>query len=238
MPKDYAQKNAGPTSKGILQSIIKLCLLSLIVAVVSFGVRYLYLNVDFARLEKKAIATLPQNNKRQSQVQSTKPQFEFYTMLPNGGTAKLPPVKKIITEKPRLIQQTETQATPVRISTPMTAPLTQKSTVAASPIKKTPRIIKAREKIKAKLIPKHRTRNQAQNSFLLQVGSFRNFSDAHKLKAKLLLEGFKVSISTFTNEATTWHRVEVGPYHSLNQAQKAQDTLEDADLNCLLKRIA
>lgn len=57
-----------------------------------------------------------------------------------------------------------------------------------------------------------------QPSYLLQLGSFRKFSDAEQLKAKLALMGVITRIQKAKiNNGQTFHRVRSGPYH--NQAE-------------------
>ncbi len=73
--------------------------------------------------------------------------------------------------------------------------------------------------------------------YVLQVGSFRLYRDADKLKAKLLLKGYDVSIERFNIESVVWHRVQIGPYTSLSKAKRAQSSLEHDRMDCILKRI-
>lgn len=62
-------------------------------------------------------------------------------------------------------------------------------------------------------------------TFLLQVGSFKNFEQADRLKAKLSLLGFETDTQKVTiNGKDTFYRVRVGPFPSL-------DTLETARAN-------
>lgn len=272
MAQDYAYQNDGPDDpKGRkIKQLGKLCLYFIVLTAVFLTVRYLYMNVDFTRLEEKAIATLPSTSRPTPVTSPTiaKPRFEFYTMLPKGETVKLqhvkkrPPIKQIKTaltppSAPKPTQQAATPNPTTRTITQMLNQTTTKriplpTTVAKAPSNQPNPKIKtvkppahqiAKATMKKPLakrvrpIAKSTVAQSTKGQFLLQVGSFKTFTEAHKLKGQLILEGFTVKISSFTNESITWHRVEVGPYHSLTQAQKAQDTLEEANLNCLLKRI-
>lgn len=50
----------------------------------------------------------------------------------------------------------------------------------------------------------------------LQIGSFRQYTEADKLKARLALQGISATIQTVTiNQGDTWHRVRVGPIRDL-----------------------
>lgn len=156
---------------------------------------------------------------------------------------------------PKLKKDTPTPTQTIKLKQPNPQTINKPTHIAKAPVKVSrkpkpqiiarptqhkalaPKIPKKQLAKKLNPAPKPVLAKSTKGQFLLQVGSFRTFADAHKLKGELLLEGFTVKISTFTNESITWHRVMVGPFHSLAQAQKAQDTLEDANLNCLLKRI-
>jgi cell division protein FtsN len=60
-------------------------------------------------------------------------------------------------------------------------------------------------------------------TYLLQVGSFRNGEQAERFKAELALLGLETSIQKVTiDNKSTYHRVRVGPFHdsgSLNNAR-------------------
>mgnify|MGYP001825847321 CR=1 FL=1 len=58
------------------------------------------------------------------------------------------------------------------------------------------------------------------NSYLLQVGSFRENSDAEEMKARMALLGVSARVQTVTVNGATWHRVRVGP---VSGAQKADE---------------
>lgn len=73
--------------------------------------------------------------------------------------------------------------------------------------------------------------------YVIQVASFRKFTDADKLRASLILQGYPAQLSKFTNNNTTWHRVEVGPFESLKQAVQHQALLEKLHHSGLIKSI-
>lgn len=65
-----------------------------------------------------------------------------------------------------------------------------------------------------------------EESFILQVASFKSSSDAEQLRAELIL----LNLDAFTQEAKirngeTWHRVLVGPFQSKSKLAKARSTL-------------
>jgi len=64
----------------------------------------------------------------------------------------------------------------------------------------------------------------------LQVGSFRQFEDADRLRAKLALMNFESHIQRITingnyNREQTWHRVRVGPFKSARKMGKVRNQL-------------
>lgn len=66
---------------------------------------------------------------------------------------------------------------------------------------------------------------QDPSRFRVQVASFRSLDDANHLKAELILEGFDVLITKVNKDAQDWHRVNIGPFSSLQAAQQAQASL-------------
>jgi len=70
----------------------------------------------------------------------------------------------------------------------------------------------------------------------LQVGSFRQFEDADRLRAKLALTGYvshiqRITISGNYNSEQTWHRVRVGPFTSAREMGKVRNQLRDLSLD-------
>jgi len=63
------------------------------------------------------------------------------------------------------------------------------------------------------------------SAYLLQVASFRKMSDAERMKAVLAFKGFVAVITTTSAQNVLWYRVNIGPFDSLTQAQKAQVSL-------------
>ena len=52
-------------------------------------------------------------------------------------------------------------------------------------------------------------------SYVLQVGSFRKFKDADRLKAELAMQGIHSSIQSAKIDEVTWNRVKIGPFKSM-----------------------
>ena len=74
--------------------------------------------------------------------------------------------------------------------------------------------------------------NGEQVVYDLQVGSFRQFEDADRLRAKLALMNFESHIQRITingnyNREQTWFRVRVGPFESAREMGKVRNRLRD-----------
>jgi cell division protein FtsN len=71
----------------------------------------------------------------------------------------------------------------------------------------------------------------------LQVGSFRGAEQADRFKAKLVLQGFEVTVQTVTiNNTDTYHRVRIGPFKDLDALNKARSRLNKQGIeNKLIK---
>jgi len=77
-----------------------------------------------------------------------------------------------------------------------------------------------------------------ESRYLLQIASFTKATEADRLKAQLLLMGFTVHVRTVNNGKKTWNRVQIGPYPSLNAANKAQQQLQNvAQLKSIVRKV-
>lgn len=63
------------------------------------------------------------------------------------------------------------------------------------------------------------------SQWMLQVGAFKNFTQADQLKAQLILAGFSAHISDATVNNVLYHRVWMGPYSNKTKAQADQQKL-------------
>lgn len=67
----------------------------------------------------------------------------------------------------------------------------------------------------------------AAGPYLLQVGSFRSAADAESLRAQVTLLGLSARVQNVTVDASTWHRVRVGPFETARAADEARRRLLD-----------
>lgn len=78
----------------------------------------------------------------------------------------------------------------------------------------------------------------AKESFYLQAGAFQNAPDADNLKARLALLGVQASIQTTTlPDRGVWHRVRLGPYGSVEELNRARDTLKNNGVDTTLIKV-
>lgn len=82
------------------------------------------------------------------------------------------------------------------------------------------------------------TPSATKESFYLQAGAFQNAPDADNLKARLALLGVQASIQTTTlPERGVWHRVRLGPYGSVEELNRARDTLKNNGIDTTLIKV-
>lgn len=74
-------------------------------------------------------------------------------------------------------------------------------------------------------------------SYLLQVGSFKNLSDADGFRARLALLGIESKVQTVTiDNKDTWHRVQIGPIIGRDKVDALQTQLKQNSIDSLLMR--
>jgi cell division protein FtsN len=79
---------------------------------------------------------------------------------------------------------------------------------------------------------------KASETFFLQAGAFQNAPDADNLKARLALLGMEASVQTTSlPEKGLWHRVRVGPYGTVEDLNRARDTLKQNGIETSLIRV-
>ncbi len=75
-------------------------------------------------------------------------------------------------------------------------------------------------------------------AYVLQVGSFRRYDQADRLKAQLALLGLEANIQGVTvNGNETWHRVRLGPFHSLHKLNETRGVLKQHHVEALLLKL-
>lgn len=76
----------------------------------------------------------------------------------------------------------------------------------------------------------------ANQEYLLQVGSFQSASDAEQMKARLALLGIFANVQAVTVNDKTWHRVRVGPVEGARKADEMRRQLQDSGIDTLVMK--
>ena len=74
-------------------------------------------------------------------------------------------------------------------------------------------------------------------SYVLQVGSYRDFNEADRVRAQLALQGIESKVQKVSVDSDTWHRVRIGPISDLAELNRIRDRLREADMDLLLIRV-
>lgn len=78
----------------------------------------------------------------------------------------------------------------------------------------------------------------AGETFFLQAGAFQNARDADTLRARLALLGIEARVQTATlPDKGVWHRVRAGPYTSVEELDRARDTLKQNGVDTTLIKV-
>lgn len=90
--------------------------------------------------------------------------------------------------------------------------------------------------VKPEPIPQEEIARKTENvEYVLQVGSFKNASDADRMRAQLILLNLDARVETVrVRNAETWHRVLVGPFSTRADMSRARGALADNEMDSLL----
>ena len=82
------------------------------------------------------------------------------------------------------------------------------------------------------------TAKAERETFFLQAGAFQSAPDADNLKARLALLGIEAAIQTATvPDKGVWHRVRIGPYASIEELNRARETLKQNGYDTALIKV-
>lgn len=80
-----------------------------------------------------------------------------------------------------------------------------------------------------------------RGTYVLQAGSYKNFSDADRVRAKLALQGIASNVQKVTVDngahSDTWHRIRIGPISKLDELNRMRQILRKADVDVLVIRV-
>jgi cell division protein FtsN len=73
--------------------------------------------------------------------------------------------------------------------------------------------------------------------YVLQAGSYRNESDAERVRAQLAMQGVPAKVQRVAVDADVWHRVRIGPISNLEELNKVRRQLQAAEVDALVIRV-
>jgi len=73
--------------------------------------------------------------------------------------------------------------------------------------------------------------------YVLQIGSYRNESDALRVRDQLAREGIDAKVQRVAVDADVWHRVRIGPIMKLDELNKLRKQLQSADIDAIVIRV-
>jgi len=76
-----------------------------------------------------------------------------------------------------------------------------------------------------------------RGTYVLQAGSYKNFADADRVRAKLALQGVESKVQKVSVDNDTWHRIRIGPISDLDQLNRLRTVLRKADVDVLVIRV-
>ena len=74
-------------------------------------------------------------------------------------------------------------------------------------------------------------------AYALQVGSFRQFEEADRVRAQLALQGIESKVQKVSIDNDTRHRVRIGPITDLKELNRIRERLREAEMDVLVIRI-
>jgi cell division protein FtsN len=74
-------------------------------------------------------------------------------------------------------------------------------------------------------------------SYFLQAGSYRDFTEADRIRAQLALQGIESKVQRVSVDNDTWHRVRIGPITDLGELNRIRERLREADMDVLVIRV-
>lgn len=78
----------------------------------------------------------------------------------------------------------------------------------------------------------------AGDMYVLQIGSFKTFGEADRLKAQLAMLGVEAKIEVAQIGSATWNRVKVGPFVSIASADKIRHQLRQSNIDSVVQKTA
>jgi cell division protein FtsN len=78
---------------------------------------------------------------------------------------------------------------------------------------------------------------EKSGAYVLQVGSYRAYAEADRVRAQLALQGIESKVQRVSVDSDTWHRVRIGPVTDLTELNRVRTRLREADMDVLVIRV-
>ncbi|HWG77330.1 MAG TPA: SPOR domain-containing protein [Steroidobacteraceae bacterium] len=75
-------------------------------------------------------------------------------------------------------------------------------------------------------------------TYFLQIGSYRDATEADRVRAQVQKLGVTVSVQRIVVDAVTWHRVRVGPIRDLAVLNRVRHQLQAGNLTAMIVRVS
>ena len=76
-----------------------------------------------------------------------------------------------------------------------------------------------------------------RGTYVLQAGSYKNFADSDRVRAKLALQGVESKVQKVSVDSDTWYRVRIGPISKLDELNRLRTILRKTDVDVLVIRV-
>lgn len=87
------------------------------------------------------------------------------------------------------------------------------------------------------LLPSKPAHSADHQTYILQVGSFKEVQQADQMKARLALLGMKARIEKVVVSDGTWHRVRLGPFATMAEANQLRSRLLAQKIKSMLVKV-
>ncbi|MCC7007074.1 MAG: SPOR domain-containing protein [Ottowia sp.] len=89
-----------------------------------------------------------------------------------------------------------------------------------------------------KSVPTPVTRNNDAGTkpptYILQIAAYTTRDEAERQRAQLAIQGYEANVSEHLTRGVKYYRVRLGPFHSLNDAEKTREDLLASKIDTLL----
>jgi cell division protein FtsN len=76
-----------------------------------------------------------------------------------------------------------------------------------------------------------------RGTYVLQAGSYKEYADADRVRAKLALQGMEAKVQKVSVDRDSWYRIRIGPIAKLDDLNRMRQVLRKADVDVLVIRV-